>query len=301
MLLEANMNQPEIVLLGGPNSGKTHFAGQLYGRLKRRPGRLRLQENAGTPADLSALEEVLASLEEGRAADHTAESTWAEICLSVINEQGMAFELRWPDYGGEQIRAVYKNRAVTDAWGNRLQTATGWMLLIRLDAETTYPDALEQLAKIDQLPPENVGARASAWDANAYWIELLQILLHTAGRGTVSRLQQPKLALMLSCYDKLATHDKSPADFLAEKLPLLAAFIHNAWLPEAVSVWGLSSLGKELDAKSQDPAFINDGPEYQGWVIAPDHYGQDPHERQKQARIKDTDLTKPLSWLLETP
>jgi hypothetical protein len=288
MLSEDNMKQPEIVLLGGPNSGKTHYAGQLYGRLKRRPGQLRLQENAGTPEDLSALEEVFASLEEGRAANHTSENTWAEICLSVVNDQGVTFELRWPDYGGEQIRAVYKNRAVTDAWGNRLLSATAWMLLIRLDAEISYPDALEQLAKTEKTPPENAATRESAWDANAYWIELLQILLHAAGRGTVNRLQQPKLALMLSCYDKLKTNGKNPAAVLAEKLPLLATFIRNVWLPEAVSVWGLSSLGKQLDADSKDAAFIDDGPEYHGWVIAPDGCEQ------------DTDLSKPLSWLLQT-
>ncbi|MFV8750202.1 hypothetical protein ACNOYE_06600 [Nannocystaceae bacterium ST9] len=34
------------MLLGGHDSGKTHYAAQLYGRLRRRPGELRLRELA---------------------------------------------------------------------------------------------------------------------------------------------------------------------------------------------------------------------------------------------------------------
>lgn len=49
------MPTPELMLLGGPNSGKTHYAGQLYGRLRRNPGLLRLRKDQGTPSDISAL------------------------------------------------------------------------------------------------------------------------------------------------------------------------------------------------------------------------------------------------------
>ena len=50
------MRPPELVLLGGPNSGKTHYTGQLYGRLQRRPGVLRLRRDQplwGMPEALS--------------------------------------------------------------------------------------------------------------------------------------------------------------------------------------------------------------------------------------------------------
>jgi hypothetical protein len=282
------MRAPEVVLLGGPNSGKTHYAGQLYGRLQRRPGLLRLRSGQGTPPDLSALAEVLRCLENGHAAQHTAANTWAEVLLPLVDGQGNAMDLRWPDYGGEQLEAVFKERAVPEAWRARLTTAEGWVLLIRLKGENTYPDALADLAKRSN-ERKDATVRAGSWDANARWVELLQLLLHVAGLGTVARLRQPRLAVLLSCYDELNRIDVPPREVLAETLPLVASFIHSIWAPAAVSIWGLSALGRLLKADSADETFIDGGPELQGWVIPPEGGPRDP------------DLSRPLAWLLGVP
>lgn len=64
------MSEPDVLVLGGSGAGKTHYAGQLLGRMRHdRQGRLRLRP--GGVEDLIKLEEVLACLEEGRAAGHT--------------------------------------------------------------------------------------------------------------------------------------------------------------------------------------------------------------------------------------
>lgn len=289
------MRAPELVVIGGPNSGKTHYAGQLYGRLQRNPGALRIRRDAGTPSDLSALKEVLSCLEDGHAANHTATGTSAEVHLPLVDAEEHAMDVRWPDYGGEQIRSVFSDRSVPDAWVSRLARADGWVLLIRLTGETTYPSALGELiarSKADAKPTtadSSSQQRAGTWDANAWWVELLQILLHVAGLGTVVQLQKPRLIVLLSCYDELDAGDKRPGELLRQKLPLVYSFIHSTWSEKALSIWGLSALGKPLDQKSQDEAFIDDGPETQGWVIAPTGGARDP------------DLSKPLAWLLKSP
>lgn len=281
------MKTPELLLLGGPNSGKTHYAGQLYGRLRRRPGLLRLRESVGTPSDLTVLQEVLGCLENGHTADHTSAETFAEVSLPLIDSKGRSINLRWPDYGGEQLSSVVDQRAVPDSWRARLQRADCWVLLIRLHIETTYPEALQQLV---HRASEGNGDEAprSSWDANARWVELLQILLHVAGIGTVAGIRAPRLAVLLSCYDELSREERSPWQALAERLPMLSSFIDVNWLPEARSVWGLSALGKALDKESADECFLDKGPEHQGWVVGPEGGAADP------------DLTRPLSWLLET-
>ncbi|MNR13953.1 hypothetical protein D3C85_1303940 [compost metagenome] len=158
-------------------------------------------------------------------------------------------------------------------------------MLIRLKTETTYPDVLTRLR---EGPSENSAnsARVSQWDANARWVEMLQIFLHVAGHGVVDRLKVPKLAVMLSCYDELEVASKSPAEVLAQRLPLVSSFIKSNWSSDQVSVWGLSALGIELDKDSHDERFIDEGPETLGWVVDP-------------TGNRSSDLTLPLAWALK--
>ncbi len=282
------MRTLELILLGGPNSGKTHYAGQFYGRLQRRPGQLQIRKKQGTPADITALEEVLQCLEDGNAAEHTHADTSVEILLPLHNKQGNPIDLYWPDYGGEQLQTVFKQREIPEKWCSRLTKADGWILLIRLKSETTYPTELSELINRSS-NDNNSSIRAESWDANAYWVELLQLLLHVSGRGMVEQLKQPRLAVLLSCYDELLEGDNiQPQQLLAQHLPLVSSFINSNWSPEAVSVWGLSSLGRPLTKDSADDDFIDDGPEKQGWIIPPEGGEVDP------------DLSKPIAWLLET-
>jgi hypothetical protein len=284
------MKTPDIVLLGGPNSGKTHYAGQLYGRLQSGDSSLKLRKNKGAPDDLSPLKDVLECLEDGNAASHTRTDTWEEVKLPLIDRNGLEFDMHWPDYGGEQLKHVFSNRMVNSDWQEALLNANSWVLLIRLNAEITYGDALEQL--VDRKTQgvtntDSVIARSDQWDANAEWVEKLQILLHVSQQGTVKRLDSPKLAVLLSCYDEIENREGTPSDVLIHKLPLLASFLKNNWKDDAVSIWGLSALGQTLDKDSNAEAFVENGPETQGWIIAPD--GTD----------KTPDITLPLKWLLD--
>lgn len=279
------MHTPEIVLLGLSSSGKTHFAGQLYGRLRRTKGNLLLRQDGGTPPDLTPLDNVLNSLASGHAAEHTQVQTWAEITLPIVDKDGNCFDLRWPDYGGEQLTNAFQQRAISELWRERLRRAGGWIVLIRLKTETTYPDVLTRLR--EGHPDDSANSvRVSQWDANARWVEMLQIFLHVAGHGVVDQLKMPKLAVMLSCYDELEVTNKSPTEMLAERLPLVSSFIKSNWSSDKVSIWGLSALGQVLDKDSCNEHFIDEGPETLGWVVDP-------------AGNRSSDLTLPLAWTLK--
>lgn len=279
------MITPQVLLLGTHNSGKTHYAGQLYGRLLRQPGALTLRPGS-TPDDLGPLRDVLRCLENGHAGQHTPTATSHAVRLPLVDQRGREIDLHWPDYGGEQLRHIEADRAVPEHWRARLVAAGSWMLLIRLSAETTYPDALDQLVGQRDHPSAFERAQAQRWDASARWIEFLQILLHVAGHGISDPLSSPRLAVLLSCYDELKEPDGTPRHVLAKHLPLLADFIETNWRPDARSIWGLSALGRLLDKDSNDDGFIDDGPEKHGWVVPPG--GGDPHP----------DLSLPLAWLL---
>jgi hypothetical protein len=304
------MSKFELVLLGGPNSGKTHYGGQLYGRVTQRTGTgaLRLRPG-GVPQDLRLFAEVLDCLDQGKAAGHTHYETWGQLLLPLEDQDGNAIDLNWPDYGGEQMKQVLERREVPMAWRDWLLSAQGWLLMIRLSQETVYPHKLEELAKhpsdhdaspqgaagpeqdaeeaLDAGPQKTDRKEPSRWDANASTVELLQVLLHAAQLGTHARLHHPRLAVLLSCYDEVEPKDgRPPRMVLAKRLPLLDAFIDSLWEPGTSSVWGLAALGKPLSKDVADDDFIGSGPRRQGWVVVPEGGERNP------------DLSLPLVWLL---
>ena len=282
------MTAHEIVLLGGPDSGKTHYAGQLYGRLQRRPGRLRLRPGEATPTDLTALQEVLSCLENGRAAQHTPVSTWTEVQLPLIDNRGRLMDLSWPDYGGEALRDVLADRVVPPSWQARLTAAHGWVMLIRINSEVVFPATLERIPQKADAKPSLNNVRATTWDSNARWVELLQMLLHVARIDTVQRVRRPRLAVLLSCYDELDAGSQDPGEVLRQRLPLVSAFLASTWSAGQMTIWGLSSLGRALVKDASDTDFMQDGPEYQGWIVPPG------------GGVSNPDLSLPLTWLLGT-
>lgn len=63
-----------VLLIGESNSGKTHYGAQLLGRLQMRRGALRM---IGAPS-LGAYQAALQRLNNGLAAEHTAQAVYAD-------------------------------------------------------------------------------------------------------------------------------------------------------------------------------------------------------------------------------
>lgn len=287
LLIEVTMSSPNFLIFGGPNSGKTHYAGQLVGRLKHKPNDFKIRIGDGASSDIAALTQVLTKLEEGNSADHTPIDQYSKIYLPLVSKAGQHIDLNWPDYGGEQISEIFKQREVPIDWQNRIESSDGWILFIRLSSETTYPDALKKLTSVQSKNNAQKEKRPDIWDANAHYIELIQILCHVGGIHLNSNPNKPPLVIALSCYDEINVEDKTPDEVFCEKLPLFSKFINNVWPQNKISIWGVSALGKSLSAESNDEDFIDCGPENNGWVIAPKQH------------CKDSDLAAPLSWLLD--
>jgi hypothetical protein len=204
----------------------------------------------------------------------------------LIDDRERAMDLSWPDYGGEALRGVLTGRVVPAPWRARITAAQGWIVLIRLKSEIVYPDGLKELLQQADAKLASNTERVTAWDANARWVELLQLLLHVAGVDTIRRVRRPRLAIVLSCYDELDAGAQDPGEVLRQQLPLVATFLASTWSADQMSIWGLSALGQPLAKDASDAGFMQDGPEHQGWIMPPG------------GGVCDPDLTRPLAWLL---
>lgn len=281
------MEAPNILVLGGSGAGKTHYAGQFLGRMRHdRSGRLRVRP--GGVDDLSKLEEVLACLEEGRPAGHTPAETWTGVRCELETKEGTAVVLEWPEYAGERLFAIVDRRMIPDEWRASIRSASGWLLFVRPSTLKLYEDLLVRPTDVEPQHSElqATTVAGAGWDDRARYVELLQMFLFAAGRSTNKPLEAPRLAVVLSCWDELNGEMITPEELLADRLPLLDAFIRSNWRDDSWSVWGLSSLGRALRNDAPDKDFRTHGPENFGYVL-----------RQADT-TQDRDLTAPVAWLL---
>ena len=187
-----------ILIIGGPDVGKTHFGGQLYGRLQSRLGSYKI---TSPPENLMVFKEVLENLNEGRSAGHTNVSANEVLELDLADSEGVATSLRFPDYGGEQVNTIVTDRRVNKAWADQMSISTTWMLFIRPDRLPVMEDivnrGLPEQKVLEQRSTEETPMKLSV---SAFYIELLQILLY-AQKTLSGFADQPRLVVTLSCWD----------------------------------------------------------------------------------------------------
>ena len=276
----------EILIIGGPNAGKTHFGGQLYGRLNARTEHYRI---TSLPEDITIFQEVLDNLNEGRSSGHTNVNAHKTLELEIEDNNGSKSVFSFPDYGGEQIRAIVNDRRVNKAWKEQIDKCNSWMLFIRPDEIIQIEDVVNRgLPDQEVLKNRNEKSEPMALSDSAFYTELLHILLYVKKVGIKQKTSVPKLTVILSCWDLLSIEDqkKLPQDVLLDKLPELFSFITGTWKEEACNIIGLSSIEKSLSNKDSDQEFVKKGPENFGYIIT--HAGK-----------KENDLTLTISTFIE--
>jgi len=270
-----------IALFGESDVGKSHYGGQLLSRIETESCELKMRV---TPADLTPFDEVRTQLNDGLPASHTPSSVYRESIWQVVTEHGQQLDLTWPDYGGEQVRQLIDTRRMGPEWWERIQSADGWILMVR-------PKLAKQDADIFSRPLGDVRRPNTDADikphrsSQARLVELLQMLLHsyqTRGPGC-----PPVLTVLLSCWDELELAEGiKPSEELASRLPLLWSFINNRWGSDRSAVFGLSALGTALSTDKANEEFRNRGPEHFGYVVSAE--GQ-----------RTSDLTLPIVRIAE--
>lgn len=280
------MEKNTILIIGGPNAGKTHFGGQLFGRLNAKTERYKI---TSLPDDITIFQEVLDNLNDGKAAGHTNSGSHKRLKLEIQSTSGEKSEFSFPDYGGEQINTIVSTRRVDKTWADQIEKSDSWMLFIRVDELELLEDVVNRgLPQLEVVKKRDAKTSKMTVSNFAFYVELLQILLHVKKVGTKSKIGKPKLVLALSCWDKLSPSDqkKLPLEVLNEKVPGLLNYIQETWKDGAFSSIGLSSVGKDLHKDTSDLDFVKKGPENFGFIITPEG-------------IKESDLTLTISYFVD--
>ena len=250
----------KIAVFGESNVGKSHFGAQLIGRLNAESGLLRMR---GAAADLGAFEEVVQSLSSGVPGAHTSAGTYTETLLPVQAANGAAIDLNWPDYAGEQVSQLLEERRVPTSWQERVDTADGWVLMVRPKHVPLGHDIFSK--PLGDLQASRTGDAVEC-SPQARLVELLQMLVYTSRARTGRR--KPALAVLLSCWDELEEPQGiTPSEVLRGNVPMLADYISNNWSEQRRFVLGLSATGAALSKTSPNQDFICKGAEAMGWIV----------------------------------
>ncbi len=254
-----------ILLIGKPHSGKTTFLGQLYARVDANNSALKLYKAV---ENLTPIIEATRALAKGEEVKPTPTDKSTVICLP-LQIGGDKIDLDCPDYGGEQVNHIIENREVDSKWADAIKQSENWILLINPSDLTTSYDLSNKTIKPEVLEYGNGNSEEYSVSDQSYFIELLQILLHTKGQDSHFRNASTKLSVVLTCWDELNT-TAAPREELKKCLPLLLNFIETNWIEIQVNILGLSSLGLSLKEPENKTKYKESGSENFGYMLKSD-------------------------------
>lgn len=278
-----------VLMLGGPNTGKSTFLVQLYGRMMAGRGQLVAR---GTPADLKPISDALKRLASGLALEHTRPSDKQMVQhLLASTADGHHVDLDIPEYAGETLQDLVRSHRIPDLWRTEIPKAAQWLLFVRLEQ---FPDLPELLGPpVTHVATDSAGLNGPAEDSanpNGFTgkgggsgasipthmdlpldmrlVELLQMLLHERAARPRGAVSHPFLTVLLSCWDELNLDEGTrPYEVAAQRIPLLHSYTRSIWRPEAIEYLGLSSQGRELLIDTPDEEYVDLGPDRHGFVI----------------------------------
>jgi hypothetical protein len=224
----------------------------------------------GAPPTLGPFETVLASLNSGRAAPHTPQNQYVESIWPLVDENGHAVDLVWPDYGGEQLRTIRAQRSMPRAWRDRISSTAGWIVMVRIAHNQLSDDIFTRPLAVPGT--ERQPEVSFSISPQAQLVDFLQWLMFVRGTGTLDPVSKPPLMLLLSCWDELPEAERSarPIEILRSRMPMVASFVEANWRTDALTVMGLSALERALTEEAVDEEFRDRGPETFGYIVASD-------------------------------
>ncbi len=283
-------DMPRLLIIGGPDSGKSTYRAQFVLRLMHNPGALKLDKSVG---DWSAIDADVQRLMSGLQVLHTPADTFHSTSIEIANASGISCVLDFADYGGEQIRKMATSNAIAAHWTDVVRNADSWLIFLRIDrirATKSFMEEKIESAPTTTTPPASKNLTALKHDSSTEigTIEILQRLLFLKGAPLQYPLHAPRLAVALSCWDEVPTNERkmSPLDLLRMKAPLLASFLRANWESAHLQVYALSSTDGVLSETIPNQAFLDRGPENMGYVRPEDG-------------PQSTDLTLPIAWLMQ--
>lgn len=304
-----------VVLIGGPDSGKTNYLARLWPSFHKKKGELRAER---MPDDISYVDGAAEHLMKGKFAprsDRNLEVGRVDFSIDVRAGRGTGglTTLMVPDISGELWTRAVATSEISTEWLSLLETAEGAVLFLRhgsnqtvqpldwvnarsvLDLYTAEEPA-PATAEDDPLPAAGSNDAAANVESEEQsepgiptqvllceLLRYLDLLLANRDNGGA-----PRVAVVIAAWDRVAVDMRiaGPRRYLEHEFPLFAGRLACESRLD-IKVFGLSIIGGDLD---DDPAFreefLKTDVSDQGYVVL-----QNDDNCEKIA-----DVTLPIAW-----
>ena len=282
------MTGRSVMLIGGPDSGKTNYVGRLWPALDSRKGRL---VAAAQPQDIGFVLDTADHLFQGHFAprsEHDDDRRDFEIIVSPAGGDTEA-KIVIPDISGELWRSAVTNSEIAEEWMKELRRADGALLFVRVNSD-------QEIQPLDWVTTRNLLAKVGRDDdrsklsTQVMLCELIRYLeLTLADRPDGGR---PRLSVIVSAWDLVdsETCKDGPIVYLAKEHPLVAGRLQDTMRLD-VRTFGLSVVGGDLrNDKAYRDVFLDKAFHEHGWVVI--------HNNETGLWKKDPDLTLPVAWVV---
>ncbi|OCX33137.1 hypothetical protein QU42_00260 [Bradyrhizobium sp. UASWS1016] len=282
------MSLRSVVLLGGPDSGKTNYVGRLWPALDAKGGQLVAAEQ---PQEIGFVLDTAEHLFQGHFAPRTEHAENRRDFEVVVAPRGggQSTSIVIPDISGELWRTAVIESEISEDWMTELRRADGALLFVRVGSD-------QDVRPLDWVTSRKLLARVgqdedrSKLPTQVMLCELIRYLeLTMTQRPNGGR---PRLSVVIAAWDRVdsETFEKGPEAYLETEYPLLAGRLRDTARLE-VRAFGLSVVGGDLkDDPNFRDSFLDKGLDQHGWVSIRDS--------STSKWRKDPDLTLPVAWVV---
>lgn len=284
------MSSQSIMLIGGPDSGKTNYLARLWKALQSGSGQLKSVESP----DIKYVEDALAHLLQGsfapRSEKNIEESRRDFVVTMASQSSGQQIKIVVPDVTGELWKDAVSSSELTEEWMNQLKESSGALLFVRVLSDLNVAPldwvTARDLLKMDWAESPH---QEESMPTQVLLCELLRFLQLTLRKRSNGGL--PRVAIVITAWDRLDAEAKAlgPSAYIEKQYPLFSGRLEDASSLD-VKLFGTSVVGGDLEA---DPAFrqrfFEADLNTSGYVV-----------QEIDGRVREElDLTLPIAWLAE--
>jgi len=279
------MKEKSIILVGGPDSGKSNYVARLWLAIQSKRHHLIASR---LPNDVTYVESISEHLLKGKFVPRTEpEERNREFHVSVITkDESISADIVVPDILGEIWKKAVATLEIPEKWLTALRKSTSAVLFVRVHSKNNV-EPLNWVTSQEFLKMGIGDVHEQDIPTQIALMELLRFIDENISR---KGKEKPRVAVIITAWDFLSKEEYAlgPEKYLENEFPMFAGRLSDIDSLE-VRVFGSSILGGDLKTE----AFVNDFFEQdihdKGYIVEQGGDG-------KTEEIKD--VTKPINWLL---